>query len=282
VQYLGPRESAPAHRHTPGAIRFVLEGEGVWTTVDGDACDMAPGDLILTPKWRWHEHCNGGDQPMIWFDGLDLPLTIALDAVFYENYPELTQEIKGHNISERMYGSRGPDTSARITGLETGATSSDLSSPLLVYRRAETDARLKALIGSGQAPMATVPFLNPTNARAVLPTMGCEMHRIAAGKRTPTERRVGSSVWVVFSGRGATVINGQRFDWSRGDIFVVPSWAAVDHLAEERSDLFSINDRPVLEALGLFREAICAEPQRVREVFQPLTTAASSAASSVR
>ena len=85
VQYLNPHESAPAHRHTAAAIRFVLEGDGVWTTVNGDACDMHPGDLVLTPAWTWHDHCNDGDKTMIWFDGLDLPLVNAIDAMFYEN-----------------------------------------------------------------------------------------------------------------------------------------------------------------------------------------------------
>ena len=45
IQYLGPGEAAPAHRHTPSAIRFVMVGSGVYTTVNGDACDMEPGDL---------------------------------------------------------------------------------------------------------------------------------------------------------------------------------------------------------------------------------------------
>ncbi|MGH3327905.1 MAG: cupin domain-containing protein, partial [Streptomycetales bacterium] len=108
VQYLGPRESAPAHRHTPGAIRFVLEGEGVWTLVNGDPCAMAPGDLILTPSWNWHEHHNPHDHPMVWFDGLDIPLLKALDAVFYENYPDLyvdpNQPAPPRSDSEKVYG----------------------------------------------------------------------------------------------------------------------------------------------------------------------------------
>ena len=74
LQYLGPHESAPAHRHTPSAIRFVLTGSGVYTTVNGDACDMEPGDLILTPIWNWHDHNNKSDQPVVWFDGLDTAL----------------------------------------------------------------------------------------------------------------------------------------------------------------------------------------------------------------
>src|SRR5258708_36910598 len=84
LQCLGPGETAPAHRHAPGAIRFVIKGTGVWTTVNGDPCDMSPGDLVLTPSWYWHDHTNSGGGNMFWFDGLDLPMIEALDAVFFE------------------------------------------------------------------------------------------------------------------------------------------------------------------------------------------------------
>jgi hypothetical protein len=103
LQCLGPGETAPAHRHTPGAIRFVLTGTGVWTTVNGDRCDMGPGDLVLTPSWYWHDHTNGGDRAMFWFDGLDLPMVEALDAVFYEQYSEHAQPAVGHNRSGQAF-----------------------------------------------------------------------------------------------------------------------------------------------------------------------------------
>ena len=87
VQYLGPHESAPGHRHSPSALRFVVEGSGAWTTVDGVRLNMAPGDLVLTPAYAWHDHQNNSDEPMTWFDGLDLPLACYLDAQFFEFYP---------------------------------------------------------------------------------------------------------------------------------------------------------------------------------------------------
>src|SRR6266542_1398246 len=135
-QYLGPGESAPAHRHTPGAIRFVVEGEGAWTTVDGDAC-MTPGDLVLTPSWSWHDHGNASDRPMIWFDGLDMPTVITLDAIFFEPHPDAAQPIRSRNHSERLYGGRGTIAeSARHDGA---------SAPLLVYRWRDSDASLAEL-----------------------------------------------------------------------------------------------------------------------------------------
>ena len=107
VQCLRPGELAPAHRHTPGAIRFVLQGHGVFTTVNGDACDMHAGDLVLTPSWNWHEHTGGDESGMLWFDGLDLPMVQALDAIFFEPYPQLRQPAPGeHNVSLARYGGR--------------------------------------------------------------------------------------------------------------------------------------------------------------------------------
>ncbi|MFZ0164793.1 MAG: cupin domain-containing protein [Trebonia sp.] len=113
LQCLGPGETAPAHRHTPGAIRFVLTGTGVWTTVNGDRCDMGPGDLVLTPSWYWHDHTNSGDRAMFWFDGLDLPIVEALDAVFYEQYPEHAQPPPGTTGRGRRSRAIRPGTPRR-------------------------------------------------------------------------------------------------------------------------------------------------------------------------
>jgi gentisate 1,2-dioxygenase len=260
-QYLGPRESAPAHRHSPGAIRFVIEGEGAWTTVDGDACDMTPGDLVLTPSWCWHDHKNGGDRPMIWFDGLDMPTVIALDAVFFEPHPDASQGVRGRNLSQSLYGGR----STVPTGIEHDRP----HSPLLVYRWQDTDASLTALLAGGDGGSATLRYVNPLTGASALPTLGSEMTRLVPQRRTRAVRKVGSSVWVVFRGRGVSVVDGIRFEWEPGDSFVAPSWAAVDHEASEPADLFSIDDRPLLERLGLFRELSLDGPQQVRERFRP-------------
>ena len=262
VQYLNGGEHAAAHRHTPGAIRFVLEGDGVYTTVNGDACDMHPGDLILTPSWTWHDHNSSSDQPMIWFDGLDMPTVNALDAIFFENYPdEMLQPVESRNRSERRFPSAG------LLPLGTRAQPGPSSSPLLAYRRADIDAALDALLGERGGPMASLEFTDPTSGRPVLPTMACEMHRILPGERTLPTRRVGSSVLVVFKGAGATVINGTRFEWGGGDMLAVPSWAVVDHEASEPSDLFAVSDAPVLQALGLYRELTLDGPQEVKVTF---------------
>jgi gentisate 1,2-dioxygenase len=261
IQYLGPGETAPAHRHTPSAIRFVMVGSGVHTTVNGDACEMEPGDLILTPRWNWHDHTNEGDDAMVWFDGLDLPLVAALESVFFENHPDQTQAVVGRNLSERRYTSVGV--------AEHGALGPRGHSPLLRYAWSRVDRAVEALHDSKGGPIATVEYLNPVTGGPAIATFSCLLSRVYPGERTPTTRTTGSSVYVAFRGSGRTVINGSAFDWGPGDIFVSPSWAAVDHEATETADLFQITDRPVLKALHLFREEVEPARQSVRDTFVP-------------
>ncbi len=255
IQYLGPRESAPAHRHSPSAIRFVMTGSGVYTTVNGDAVQMEPGDLVLTPNWNWHDHNNSGDAPMVWFDGLDLPLVTTLESIFFEPHPELVQPVEGHNLSERTFTGVGLR--------EVGAASPAAHSPLLRYRRDETDRMLEALHQARGGPIASLEYINPVTGAPAVATFACEMHRIYPGARTASRRKTGSSVYVVFQGTGRSVIGGQLFEWGPGDVFVTPSWAAVDHEADETADLFTVSDRPVLEALHLYREAPLPAPQEI-------------------
>lgn len=259
IQYLGPRESAPAHRHTPSAVRFVMTGSGAYTTVNGDAVEMEPGDLILTPIWNWHDHNNRGDEPMVWFDGLDLPLVTTLESIFFENHPDLQQPVEGRNLSERTFTSVGLR--------EIGAASPPAHSPLLRYRWDETDRALEALHRARGGTLASLEYINPLTGGRAVATFACEMHRLYSGGRTPTQRKTGSSIYVVFRGTGRTVINGQVFEWAPGDVFVTPSWAAVDHEAEETADLFAVSDRPVMQALHLYREETLPSPQQINGRF---------------
>ena len=261
IQYLGPGESAPAHRHTASAVRFVMTGTGVYTTVDGDACQMEPGDLILTPSWNWHDHNNHGDSEMVWFDGLDLPLATTLEAIFFENHPDQVQPIEGHNLSQRRYAGSGLSDLQAEHG--TG------HSPLLRYPWEDTDRALTSLAEAYGGTTVALEFVDPTTGASAIPTFGCEMHRVFPGERTEGCRKVGSAVYVVFRGMGRSVVNGLQLDWSPGDIFVTPSWAAVDHEVSETSDLFVLTDTPVLKALHLYREERLTEPQSIGEMFEP-------------
>jgi gentisate 1,2-dioxygenase len=115
------------------------------------------------------------------------------------------------------------------------------------------DAALSRLIETTGQPAACVRYADPVTGRDIMPTVRAEMHRVLAGHRTSTVRAAGSGIWVVYRGSGATVIDGRRFRWTTGDMFVTPSWAAVDHEAADDADLFHFSDAPALEALGLAR-----------------------------
>lgn len=249
VQYLGPGETAPAHRHTPAALRFVLAGEGVWTLVNGDPLAMSAGDLILTPSWTWHEHHNPGDTPMSWFDALDLPLVRALDAVFFEPGPdaEAATATVPRSASERRYGG-GPGL---LPGEGAASGAAPPYSPLLRYPWADTDLALRDQLAG--ADHAHLRFADPTSGRDVMPTMRCEMHRYLPGHTAPATRRTRSALVAAFGGSGALVLEGTRFDVGPGDLVAVPSWTAVRVHADEPLDLFTVSDAPVLEALGLHR-----------------------------
>ena len=264
VQFLRGGERAPAHRHTPAALRFVLEGSGVWTLVNGDPIHMGPGDLVLTPSWTWHEHHNPGTEPMIWFDGLDLPLVRNLDAVFFEpgGAEPTGYEPSPASRSEHRYPAAGLLPAGEQATVAEPA--SGRSSRLLAYRWPAVDAALAQQIEATGQRAARVRYADPATGRDIMPTVRAEMHRVMAGHRTPTVRTAGSAIWVAFRGSGATVIDGHRFRWTAGDMFVTPSWAAVDHEAADDADLFLFSDAPALDALGLARTEE-APRQDVRE-----------------
>ncbi|WP_208024583.1 cupin domain-containing protein [Amycolatopsis pithecellobii] len=259
IQYLGPRETAPAHRHTAAALRFVLEGSGVFTTVNGDRVDMAAGDLILTPGWDWHDHTNTSDGSMAWFDGLDLPAVYNLDAVFFERFAESMQPLTGSDLSE-------------VTHAEAGVRPTTEEVPLkrqVRYRWERTDRALDALLRESGQCSATIEYIDTRTGGSVLPTIACEAQRLLPGYRTPTRRHAGSRICVVYEGSGIAVIGGKRFDWERGDVFVAPSWAAIDLESHTPSSLFWMTDRPLLQALGLYRQHQAEQHQVIEATFEP-------------
>lgn len=251
VQFLLPGELAPAHRHTPAALRFILDGGGVYTVLDGDPVVMNRGDLVLTPSWTFHEHHNPGNSSMMWLDVLDLPVVAALDAIFFEEgrSEEVDQSVAPRSAAERRYG--------QGAGLAPVDAREELPahSPLTVYRWAATDAALSALAETSTTGDVSLRFRDPVRDRDVMPTLRCEMRRVRAGVTTPTDRQTGSRVCAVFDGRGTVDIDGESFTLGSGDIFVIPSWAQHRLHAHTQLDIFTTSDAPVLEALSLYRSA---------------------------
>jgi gentisate 1,2-dioxygenase len=271
IQYLGPREVAPEHRHSQNAFRFVLEGEGVWTVVDGDPVAMRRGDLLITAGGRFHGHHNATDQPMAWLDGLDIPLQSYLDSTFFQfGSDEVTDyRTPSRSQSELLWAHPG----LAPVGAPTGATAGTAGSVLAAYRWTATDAALTDLLTVGdegragwiEPGHAAIRYTDPATGQDVLPTIRCEIHRIRGNTTGVIAPAVGSSVWQVFDGAAIVRIgvgeNAVTHEVERGDVFVVPSWAGLaieagagtDGESGADADFFCFSDAPVIEKLGLAR-----------------------------
>jgi len=252
IQWLNGREVAPAHRHTAQAVRFMIEGQGAYSTVQGDKIYLERGDFAINPPWYWHDHGSEGDGPAVWMDGLDVPLNNYLDAPFFEQSSAEVQEVTaivGSSAMKYGFGQLRPAWEPPCLRY----------SPLSTYKWQATEQALNNLAKVDASPFDDVAleYTNPHTGRPVMDTMTAWIQMLRPGIHTRAHRQVNSSVYHVFEGQGATVIDGVRFEWRQGDIFVIPSWTYHEHInasPDQRAILFSIQDTPVLVALGKYRE----------------------------
>ncbi len=258
VQWLNGREVAPAHRHTSQAIRFIIDGAGSYSTVEGDRVFLERGDLVLTPPWLWHDHGSESDERAVWFDALDIPFNNYLDAPFFENYPAESQEpSKQLNGTVLKYGAGNlrPAWEEPITAYP----------PMSTYKWADTERALENLAQVDSDPFDDVilEYINPHTGGPVMPTFGCRIQMLRPGVHTKAHRHTGSSVYLAVEGTGETIIDGVSFAWEPGDMFVIPSWAVHEHVNADpssRAILFSVHDAPLLKAVDKFRtEALGGE-----------------------
>lgn len=249
LQLVLPGEIAPCHRHSQTAIRFVVEGTGAFTSVEGERTWLHPGDFVITPNWCWHDHANEGDVPVVWLDVLDTPLVDFLDTVFRENYP-----VPQHQIS-RPDG----DAEARFGAgmLPVGYRAESLNSPVFNYPYARTRAALEAMRKADQWDPChglKMQYANPTTGDHAIPTMGAFMQLLPAGFGGADYRTTESMIYSVVEGHGTTVIDGQVIEWGPRDLFVIPGWRTYRHKASEDAILFSVSDKPMQTKFGLWRE----------------------------
>ncbi|HEX9443042.1 MAG TPA: cupin domain-containing protein [Candidatus Binatia bacterium] len=247
-QIVGPGETARAHRHTIAAVRFVVKGQGAFTTVEGEKLEMEPGDLILTPGWTWHDHGNESAEPIVWIDGLDSPLVHYLGVGFFERFFEERQPVtRPAGFSRLQAGPLRPVQSEAHGVLPYR------------YRGVDTLAALRARRGDAGSPFDGVlmEYTNPSTGGPTFPTLSCRVQMLRPGERTKAHRHTSSACYHAVSGRGSTVVGGETFDWEQGDCFVIPPWYGHKHANASRRDeavLFSLSDSPMLEALGMHRE----------------------------
>ena len=246
-QYVKPGENARAHRHTPAALRFVIQGNGAYTTVNGQQCVMEAGDLILTPKLTWHDHSNDSTEPMLWLDGLDFPLVQGLHQVMQERFTERRQPIE--KSSEDV-----------ISGLGGAIRHGLPLTDFYHYKWRDTEPALRALTKTPAARDRFDGYLleyrNPVTGGPTMTTIQCSVQLLPAKEETEAHRHTSTVMYHVFRGRGTTQIGEQQFNWQQGDTFVVPLWHAHRHMNSSSDDaiLFSMSDAPALKALDLYRE----------------------------
>lgn len=235
VQIMNPGEFTSAHRHQASALRFIMEGRGAYTVVDGERMALGARDLVLTPNGTWHDHgIEPGGTQCIWQDGLDIPLMNSLDANFFEVHPETVQ--KPAPLSRENW--------------------SKPYSPMFRYGWDESYSRLRSS-PSTEFDGAVYEYRNPLTGGPIMPTIGAQLQLLRPGAQTRAHRHTGSAIYQVAKGRGWSVIAGQRFDWEEKDIFALPSWAPHSHAnasSTEDAVLFSFNDFPAMRALALYRE----------------------------
>jgi gentisate 1,2-dioxygenase len=227
IQIVMPGEIARAHRHSGAALRLIIEGQGGYTVVNGERVPMAPGDLVLTPNWSWHDHANDTDAPMIWLDGLDTPLVRMLEAGFYEEYHQERQNL-------------GPPVNA-----------SEWHYPMSEMRAA---LEQRGVAHTGEE--INLEYTNRRTGGPVMPTIACHMQLLRPGEKTQARRRVCCTNYHVVEGAGYSVVGEQRLDWDDKDVFTVPTWTFCEHVnsGDQPAFLFSFSDAPVMKALSLYRE----------------------------
>ncbi len=253
LQLILPGEIAPSHRHTQSALRFVMEGHGAWTAVNGEKTTMSPGDFIITPSWNWHDHGNpsleNGGEPVIWLDGLDIPLIQMLDAGFAEDNVQDEQELfKQEGFSYASFGYNMIPVRHEVK---------DPTSPIFSYPYERSREALYQLLRQeaiDEWDGVKLKYINPTTGGSAMPTMATFMQLLPAGFKGRTYRSSDSTVYTVVEGKGKVKIGDSVFEFEPKDIFVAPSWQPVQLEADEETVLFSYSDRPVLSQLGLLRE----------------------------
>ena len=249
LQVILPGEIARTHRHAPNALRFIIEGEGAYTAVEGERVMMKPGDFVTTPNWMWHDHGNVGSEPVVWLDGLDLAFANLFGAHFREEYPKESQPVT------RAEGDAGARYGANLLPVEYHAKGP--ATPVLSYPYDRTREALEQLARGGNPHLVhgyKLRYVNPATGGHPFPTMAVTMQWLPKGFAGKRGRSTDGTVYCVVEGHGSADIGETRFDFSPHDVFVVPSWEPFQFNAGTDCVLFSYSDRAAQEALGFWRE----------------------------
>jgi gentisate 1,2-dioxygenase len=250
LQLILPGEIAPAHRHTQSALRFVLHGEGAYTAVDGEKTRMHRGDFIITPHWTWHDHGHEGSDPVVWLDGLDVPLVTFLRAGFREEHEHKAQAFT------RLEGETAARFGSGMLPLDcdrAGHTSPIFSYP---YERSREALHLLAQVQEPDAHLGVcLKYVNPLNGDWAMPSIGTTLRYFPRGFTSRSYRSTDSLVLIGLEGSADIIFeNGPTLTLGPNDVAAIPGWSAWKLAAREDTVCFGYSDRPVHEKLGLLRE----------------------------
>lgn len=221
-QSIKPGEQAMSHRHTPNALRIILEGQGTYTVVNGTRVEMRPGDVLLTPSWCWHSHEAIGPDECFWVDVLDVPLVHLLEPMFFERHPQRCEPVR-ENVESSPIAFRWEDSLRRLDAA-TAAPEDGMS---------EREVELGA---------------------PAMKTVAIHVQRLGAGLATPTHRTTANAVFTVIDGEGQTRVGDQTFTWRRGDVLAVPAWQPYEHRVTRDAHLVRVSDEPLMRAFDWLRQ----------------------------
>ena len=248
LQTLLPGETARAHRHSLQAIRFVMTGSGAVTTVNAQRCAMNQGDLVLTPAWTWHEHIHPGSEPLVWFDGLDLPLLHHLDSMFFE----LAAPGAGHVDPPPTRAAAAPWDGVKLVPDATSPGAARSDRYRFSWERASRALDAATAAGDGSRSLR---YVDGVSQGAVLPTLDCYLMACAPGRPTRRRRSTSNAICVVAQGHGRSEVGTRTIEWQRNDVFTLPHWNWYRHTATSSdARIFMMTDREFLAGLGYLRE----------------------------
>ena len=246
MQLLLPGEWAPSHRHTPNAVRMIVEGEGAYTTVDGEKCPMRRGDLILTPTGLWHEHGHDGTDPVVWLDVLDLPLVYYLEASYHVNGSR--QAVTGSQ-GERAYA-RGGMVPTPMFGRSGRAY------PMLRYPWTEARAALESLAADQPGLEAVqITYVNPETGGDAENILGFYALMLRPGQTLRLPVRSPAMVLHLIEGGVDVQVEDRGFTLAEADTCCAPGFSRVtlrNRAAGAPSFLFMADESPLHRKLGVY------------------------------
>ena len=253
LQLIMPGEIARAHRHSPGALRFIVEGSGGYTSVNGEKTYMEPGDFIITPSMAWHDHGNDGENPVVWMDGLDLPLVNHIGAMFMDHYPEEQfPEGQPHGDSYVRYGNNMR---------QVGVAPDRSDSPIFSYPYAKSRETLEKLSKTTDWDPyhgLKLEYIDPTSGGAAMSTISTFLQLLPKKFKTEEYQTTENTTYAVVEGSGQLTVRVKNeikvIKWKKNDVFVIPCWYPHKFISNSDSTIFSFSDKVVQTKLGLFRE----------------------------